>query len=1094
MTQFNMKIKSLIKDINKRLILSLSLLFTTIGYIVGEEVHATIAFGNDGIKITNALLERYDSQNNKWIISTTGTKTFISTTSYSQVGSSTYPAQSITFQTTLLHEQMITSLHVKLGGFNGTNGDVTLKVDNEIVGEGNLNATNDVIITNNAFIKGKTLSITINGIANGIKCYNISYSYDNTEEYSRRITLSTNGIKTEVKTNEVYILPTQLSTDLTGAKVFVGWTTNPTLETNEKPQSDFYEKGEIVNIIGGETYYAVFANPITNIETETFITGGDLSQLSPIDFGWSNQGTGTYFNNGVKFDSKGDYIQSSNIEILGYTNLLLKFKAGYNGDLGSELTVYAYNANNELLQDNEVTINPKTTVPTDLYNQQNTIYQVDISATTIIKHIVIKMTNRISNIGMKYCELFAIPSFSGYSTLLDSDITYKVTYNDNGATGGDVPEDATKYNRGATVTVCTNSRNLTKTHYAFSHWNTKMDGTGISYEPGSTFEITDNITLYAQWSQPYTIIEWQEDGIVVMYPEEATDASISWEGSALQSVAITPIDHAVYKLTINDLSQKANQSLALRIGTKEVTYTVPYMITNGHDKIADHGDIVVLSNGSFTAQGEIVGDVTVYGGGQLVIPENQTLTLNTLTMRVGGIENGKYQHQYPQLILRGTLNNTAGHINIDYITTYDRYYALSLPYAVETTDIHYPQDIYGDLVSPSNKGSFALQYYDGYARATTGGGWMDVQEPARLNPYQGYTFWGAPKKVNIHGTTERQLFGIHRIPMRMGNEELDRNEKTDKVIAISAYEADRPNDSGWNFIGNPYLAPYQGDIGYSTEQLRYITTTTDGKNYQSIPVATASIDPLHAYFVQAGETSDLSFEQTNRVPLPLQARKEHEAREMTTGLVLYGPDHTDCMGLLIAEHYTEAYEYNADLAKFENQDINIFAIGQTGKLAYMAIHPELAKQQIPIGYSVPDRGVYTLAWDEAQHNNDDIIALYLIDKDNGQVTNLIALDYTFNSEKGANTARFALQVAFAPNNATRAIYLEERAIELTREGHTIHMTNLPLDTRVTIYNAIGHMVEQSSASYSHQWTLPTGYYLMDIRTKQSNIILNTIIP
>ena len=47
--------------------------------------------------------------------------------------------------------------------------------------------------------------------------------------------------------------------------------------------------------------------------------------------------------------------------------------------------------------------------------------------------------------------------------------------NDNGATGGDVPEDATKYNRGATVTVCTNSRNLTKTHYAFSHWNTKMD-------------------------------------------------------------------------------------------------------------------------------------------------------------------------------------------------------------------------------------------------------------------------------------------------------------------------------------------------------------------------------------------------------------------------------------------------------------------------------------------------------------------------------------------------------------------------------------------------------------------------------------------
>ena len=78
--------------------------------------------------------------------------------------------------------------------------------------------------------------------------------------------------------------------------------------------------------------------------------------------------------------------------------------------------------------------------------------------------------------------------------------TFAVTYNANGATSGDVPTDATKYQSGATVTVKGNTGNLTKTGYTFGGWNTKDDGTGTTYAADATFSISAATTLYAKWN------------------------------------------------------------------------------------------------------------------------------------------------------------------------------------------------------------------------------------------------------------------------------------------------------------------------------------------------------------------------------------------------------------------------------------------------------------------------------------------------------------------------------------------------------------------------------------------------------------------
>jgi hypothetical protein len=86
-------------------------------------------------------------------------------------------------------------------------------------------------------------------------------------------------------------------------------------------------------------------------------------------------------------------------------------------------------------------------------------------------------------------------------------VSYTVTYDGNGNTGGSAPSDNNAYAAGATVTVLGNTGGLTKTGYNFAGWNTTADGTGTTYSPGATFAINANTTLYALWisSTTYTV-------------------------------------------------------------------------------------------------------------------------------------------------------------------------------------------------------------------------------------------------------------------------------------------------------------------------------------------------------------------------------------------------------------------------------------------------------------------------------------------------------------------------------------------------------------------------------------------------------------
>ena len=644
------------------------------------------------------------------------------------------------------------------------------------------------------------------------------------------------------------------------------------------------------------------------------------------------------------------------------------------------------------------------------------------------------------------------------------------------------------------------------------------------------------------------VVEWKENSVVVMYTGDPSQtATLAINGT--EQVGTTTLnsvqkDIAIYELPANGIANKATQRLCITIGTSKKWLTIPYII-NGSQTAADVltststtkavaavTDVVVLDGATFTAAGNKNDKYTfrtihVYGGGKLVVPASATegLGIYSLILRSGTVENGTYTNSYPQLVMNGKYSNTSG-IYLDYITTYERYYALSVPYPVKTKNIKYPADIYGDNLKSGNKASFALQYYDGAARATGASGWKDFDESGddpTLTPYQGYTFWGAPRKVSVNGgTAQRPKFGIHRIQLTgVGADDLLKSENEDKTIYITAHTADRPNDMGWNFLGNPYLAQYGGlsadnenvQVGLleqemvdgrwtggwkHTGNLRYITITTDGQTYTPVEVDKATFSPFNTFFIQAAKDGALKFAWASRAqnaPARHYAAQQETVKEITTGIILTGNDQTDRTGLLIADNFTEEYDFNADLSKFENSGINLYTIGKTGNLAYMAINQALAEQPIPVGYTAPAEGLYTIAFDEDRYNATDISALYLIDYDSNEKTNLLHTDYSFVTAAGTNNQRFALQVAFAPANATNIEWVGDATVQVGVEGNTLMLNNLPTDAAVHVFDALGRLMYHApTVPTEMQLTLPTGYYLVRIADKQHAVVIKTVIP
>ena len=163
----------------------------------------TINFNSNAVTINAASVTGNDDLGNTWTITTVGTTSYTANNEYYQVGKSSEPATSITFTTTLPQEGTITDFSAKFGGFSNTAGTVTLKVDDTSVGTGSLNGKSDVVVKNSSEATGKTLTVTVTGIARGVKAYYISYTYTTSSGDSEEPILSSIEISGDL-TDKIY--------------------------------------------------------------------------------------------------------------------------------------------------------------------------------------------------------------------------------------------------------------------------------------------------------------------------------------------------------------------------------------------------------------------------------------------------------------------------------------------------------------------------------------------------------------------------------------------------------------------------------------------------------------------------------------------------------------------------------------------------------------------------------------------------------------------------------------------------------------------------------------------------------------------------
>ena len=623
------------------------------------------------------------------------------------------------------------------------------------------------------------------------------------------------------------------------------------------------------------------------------------------------------------------------------------------------------------------------------------------------------------------------------------------------------------------------------------------------------------ITAYYE-TAAMQVLEWKANSVVVMYTGTQTTATTkvgNEDASSAQTLSSQKLTHGIYELTTGQ-ALTANAGAALKVsfggGTEMAIVTIPIIINSDVTADADHAseDVIIVSGGKLTAAATKYSyrNVYVYGGGKLKIASGSQLGVNNIILRAGGITtsgigsspSATYEYIYPQVELGGTLTSTQTNIKYEYITDYDHWYQLCLPFDGTLSSITYPQEYYGDNVTADNHGSWEIDRYAGEIRATGSyDAWKntELESATTVTAGHGYLYFGAPKKITIGGDKQRQKWGIQRITMPVTAATATSAETADKNISVDSYAdvatSTKPNDQGWNLVGNPYmvnLTDFSSESLIAGQLVHTETTPWDGKwrndgtgvRYVTIPdyhfntyeaktasVAAAAGDfmPGRAFFVQIDEgASTLTFDVDNRAALmPALYAKTEQSVDIETGIVMSNESKHDEVNFWIKDGKTAEYEYNADYPKtMNNTNFNIYGVHSHGELSWVAISPEIAEGSMAIGYQVPAAGEYTLSLSET-YISDKIDALFVTDHAMSPEVTVDLMDdpYVFTvMQAETNDTRFTVSIRLKEESPGTATDTEQIDTKSQQPQKFIYHEKMYILRGGVIYDATGKRVRE----------------------------------
>lgn len=502
-------------------------------------------------------------------------------------------------------------------------------------------------------------------------------------------------------------------------------------------------------------------------------------------------------------------------------------------------------------------------------------------------------------------------------------------------------------------------------------------------------------------------------------------------------------------------------------------------------------------------------NVEVYPQATLAVPENESLTVNSLRMRSNAVED-----QMPYANIVGTLNNQTNMLYYDMRINNSAYRFFALPDTIKVSSIKFSNGM------PAVSGTdFLVMYYDGEQRTTNGGllsNWKPLTADSSIWAGNGYNIATAKTKI----------------------QELRFEMEYDKVIGpdtkqvhvydygMNDYRASTitPNNVGWNLVGNPYLYIYENGTGDglvygkleivddkyvwdNQDNLRYITYFNDkGKTYQQDKVS-RTLRPFKCFFVQVGNPQAIeqglmyvtfsrnkAHNSDNRMVRALRTPEQNTEQYVALQIAL--DDKTDKMGITIDNSYTTEYEIGRDLEKMMNYGTlpHMYAyVNNSQKLAFNAV-PEWAAQSIIAGAYFPQAGEYTISLDPNDRPTNRVMAVWLTDMIDNVTTNLMLGDYRFYAQRAEQKNRFMIAVELAPEISTSTLVSSADGVYAYTQQRQMTICGLAENSVVSVYDALGHLVIQrntSDASLTEQ--LPAaGMYLVKVVNAQQKATLKLL--
>ena len=805
-------------------------------------------------------------------------------------------------------------------------------------------------------------------------------------------------------------LPTPATPDGCAGKAFMGWSTTRNIASDG---SDFDPITEDIVPTENTTYYAVFAQGdiagaanITDELTHT-INGKESTNTTYVDFSdKSYTSNAVYAGNSCNgtSDVRGVIQLRSNNSTSG----IITTASG--GSIKSITVEWDSNTADGRTLD----IYGKNTA----YSAASDLYNANTQGAKLGS--IINGTSTSLTIDGNY-QYIGLRSKSGAMYLTSITIEWQsgnVTYTDYSTSCGDFLVTYYGFNTGYTTICGDNPGEITVPQFTTytiptctptedpqglkrTFAGTWVDDKGNSYKPGYSFEVTDDITLYAQWTWNTNTIPTDDEGI----GDLATTDIVVTGGNTLTLAEGTT--------TINSLTLKGG----------------------------------LQSNGSYAMP-------------VINIPEGATLIRNNNKINLDLTVNN--QSYYPFAVPFEVQNIKA---NIHYLdetlnsaATYGKHYQVLTYDGALRAENGVHDDNWVEVGRHTAQKPSYLVPGKGYAiSAVPAKGETTTTIRISMDVDDGWFAGG--EQISLDTITRNQIAVTAHTGAAADKDLCNAGWNFVANPYLTNFAAN--NISGAGYI-NGQIVVNNGKFEHNEEDIPYVTIPNANMSwYDQCSVRDAKLSPMYSFFVQIAGGNTMTFTTSGRQPVPaaLRASSEHANPSFNADIVILNSqeqeaDHT---GLVINDRWSPAYEIGGDLEKmFGNANRTaIYTLSGNTRLAYNALSYNDALVAIPVGFRAQADGEYTLQL----RNAEDIVGVECIElKDlyNNQTTNLLYTDYTFYTDATQDDSRFVVYIIPQKNTPTDISTIINGN---TENGKIIFNNHLYIIHNGNVYNGAGQIVK-----------------------------------